>query len=40
MKKGNGLVLVGIIHRVLTGRLPADRYPLELRSGRSQTSHI
>ncbi len=32
------MVLLPFLHRVLTGRLAADRHPLERRSGRSQTS--
>ena len=40
MKNENGMVRVRFIHRVLTGRLAADIHPLELRSGRSQTSHL
>ncbi len=38
MKNENRLVLLPFLHRVLTGRLAADRHPLERRSGRSQTS--
>ena len=37
MKKQDGLVRVRILYRVVTGRLAADRHPLELPSGRSQT---
>ena len=39
-KKGNGLVLVGIVHSIPKKCPSADKLPLELRSGRSQTSHL